>query len=76
MHSGFHLGLPILVFSNGADFKTWLEANALLASGLYWLIRFTPRKSRSKWSSKNRDRAIKLIAASRIRPSGRNECVP
>lgn len=35
-----------------------------------WLIRFTPRGSRSKWSEVNRTRAGELIAAGRMRPRG------
>jgi uncharacterized protein YdeI (YjbR/CyaY-like superfamily) len=35
-----------------------------------WLIRFTPRKPRSKWSENNRTRALELIAAGRMRSAG------
>jgi len=35
-----------------------------------WLIRFTPRKSRSKWSEVNRTRALELIAAGRMQTAG------
>ena len=38
--------------------------------GHYWLIRFTPRKLRSKWSQINRTRAIELVVAGRMLPSG------
>jgi hypothetical protein len=36
----------------------------------YWLIRFTPRKPRSKWSQLNRRRATELLAEGRMRPGG------
>jgi uncharacterized protein YdeI (YjbR/CyaY-like superfamily) len=36
----------------------------------YWLIRFTPRKPRSKWSELNRKRATGLLDAGRMRPAG------
>jgi len=36
----------------------------------YWLQRFTPRSSRSRWSEINRDKAEALIAAGRMRPAG------
>ena len=38
-----------------------------------WLIRFTPRRPRSKWSEVNRKRAIELIAAGRMQASGQSE---
>ena len=39
----------------------------------YWLIRFTPRQSTSKWSEKNRARALQLVELKRMRPAGLNE---
>jgi uncharacterized protein YdeI (YjbR/CyaY-like superfamily) len=38
-----------------------------------WLIRFTPRQSTSKWSEKNRVRALELVELGRMRPAGLNE---
>ena len=35
-----------------------------------WLIRFTPRRPRSKWSQINCERAEALIAEGRMRPAG------
>jgi uncharacterized protein YdeI (YjbR/CyaY-like superfamily) len=35
-----------------------------------WLIRFTPRRPRGKWSARNRTRALELIAEGRVRPQG------
>jgi uncharacterized protein YdeI (YjbR/CyaY-like superfamily) len=35
-----------------------------------WLIRFTPRRPRSKWSVINKERAEALIAEGRVRPAG------
>jgi uncharacterized protein YdeI (YjbR/CyaY-like superfamily) len=37
------------------------------------LIRFTPRQSTSKWSEKNRARALQLIESRRIQPAGLDE---
>ena len=39
----------------------------------FWLIRFTPRQSTSKWSEKNRSRALELIAQKLMRPAGLRE---
>jgi uncharacterized protein YdeI (YjbR/CyaY-like superfamily) len=38
-----------------------------------WLIRFTPRQSTSKWSEKNRTRALELVESGRMRAAGLNE---
>jgi uncharacterized protein YdeI (YjbR/CyaY-like superfamily) len=35
-----------------------------------WLIRFTPRKARSKWSAINRKRALELTEAGRMQAGG------
>jgi uncharacterized protein YdeI (YjbR/CyaY-like superfamily) len=37
------------------------------------LIRFTPRQSTSKWSEKNRARALQLVESGRMQPAGLNE---
>jgi uncharacterized protein YdeI (YjbR/CyaY-like superfamily) len=37
------------------------------------LIRFTPRQSTSKWSEKNRARALQLVELGRMQPAGLNE---
>src|SRR3569623_429686 len=36
----------------------------------WWLTRFTPRKAKSKWSEKNRVRAVELLAEKRIAKAG------
>ncbi len=48
----------------------WIDGQLDKLDGDYWLIRFTPRKPRSMWSSRNRSRAAELIADGRVRPSG------
>jgi uncharacterized protein YdeI (YjbR/CyaY-like superfamily) len=35
-----------------------------------WLVRFTPRRRASRWSQINRTRALELIEARRMQPSG------
>src|SRR5690348_820644 len=39
----------------------------------HWLVRFTPRKPKGRWSAKNRVRAERLIAEGRMRPAGLKE---
>ena len=101
--------LPILAFSNAAEWESWLASQPLSANGLwvkfakkasgmptvskpdaidaalchgwidgqlkpfddnYWLIRFTPRRPKSKWSAINCKRAEALIEAGRMCPAG------
>ncbi len=39
----------------------------------WWLIRFTPRTAKSRWSEKNRARAGELVAAGRMAAAGQAE---
>jgi uncharacterized protein YdeI (YjbR/CyaY-like superfamily) len=44
----------------------WIDGQLHPYDQDWWLVRFTPRKARSKWSQKNRDRVEQLIAAGRM----------
>ncbi len=48
----------------------WIDGQLDKYDERFWLIRFTPRKARSKWSQVNRERVAKLIAAGRMRGGG------
>ena len=48
----------------------WIDGQAARYNDHYMLIRFTPRRSRSKWSQLNRERAEQLIAQGKMRPAG------
>ena len=48
----------------------WIDGQLDRYDDEQWLIRFTPRTARSKWSQINRRRATELIEAGRMRPSG------
>jgi uncharacterized protein YdeI (YjbR/CyaY-like superfamily) len=48
----------------------WIDGQLHPYDESCWLVRFTPRKPRSKWSQKNRDRAEQLIAEGRMAPRG------
>ncbi len=48
----------------------WIDGQLDPFDDACWLIRFTPRKPRSRWSANNRRRAIELIAEGRVRASG------
>jgi uncharacterized protein YdeI (YjbR/CyaY-like superfamily) len=51
----------------------WIDGQIDKYDAESWLIRFTPRKARSKWSENNRTRALELIAAGRIQAAGQAE---
>jgi len=48
----------------------WIDGKLEQYDDEHWLVRFTPRTSRSKWSALNRDRALMLIKQGRMRPAG------
>jgi uncharacterized protein YdeI (YjbR/CyaY-like superfamily) len=48
----------------------WIDGKLDKYDDMHWLIRFTPRKPRSKWSAINRKRALELIEDNRMRPAG------
>ena len=58
---------------DGALCHGWIDGQLNPFDQDWWLIRFTPRKARSKWSEKNRKRAERLIAEGRVRPAGKTE---
>ena len=51
----------------------WIDGQLDGFDDEYWLIRFTPRQSASKWSEKNRTRALQLIELGRMLPAGMKE---
>jgi uncharacterized protein YdeI (YjbR/CyaY-like superfamily) len=48
----------------------WIDGQLDRYDDAHWLVRFTPRKPRSKWSQRNRSRATELIESGRMRPAG------
>jgi uncharacterized protein YdeI (YjbR/CyaY-like superfamily) len=51
----------------------WIDGLINRYDDLFYLIRFTPRRPKSKWSQINRERAEALIEAGRMRPRGLRE---
>ena len=48
----------------------WIDSQANRLDDAFWMMRFTPRRSRSKWSQVNRARAEALIAQDAMMPAG------
>src|SRR5690242_17575876 len=51
----------------------WIDGQLDAYDDHHWLVRFTPRNPRSKWSRNNRARAIELLAEGRMKPNGLTE---
>ena len=51
----------------------WIDAHKKGESETAWLQQFTPRRSRSIWSKINRQKALALIEAGRMKPAGLRE---
>jgi len=51
----------------------WIDGQLDKFDEAYWLVRFTPRKPRSKWSEVNRTKAMELIANGHMKPAGLRE---
>ena len=80
-------GLWLKIAKKGADTPTvsyaeaidgalcygWIDGQKGKLDDDYWLQRFTPRKSRSRWSKINREKAERLIAEGLMQPTGLRE---
>jgi uncharacterized protein YdeI (YjbR/CyaY-like superfamily) len=51
----------------------WIDGQAKPLDDHHYLQRFTPRRARSKWSKRNREKAERLIAEGRMCPPGLRE---
>jgi uncharacterized protein YdeI (YjbR/CyaY-like superfamily) len=51
----------------------WIDSQADRFDDQYWLLRFTPRRPKSKWSKGNRGKVRKLIEEGRMKPAGLRE---
>lgn len=51
----------------------WIDGQGATWDDRYFLIRFTPRRPRGKWSQINRARADALVGMGRMRPAGAAE---
>jgi uncharacterized protein YdeI (YjbR/CyaY-like superfamily) len=48
----------------------WIDGQVAPFDTSFWLQKFTPRGPRSNWSKINRDKALALIKAKRMKPPG------
>lgn len=48
----------------------WIDGQLNAYDDTYWLIRFTPRSAKSRWSEINRTTVTRLMAEGRVSPAG------
>jgi uncharacterized protein YdeI (YjbR/CyaY-like superfamily) len=58
---------------DGALCHGWIDGQRDKFDADHWLIRFTPRRPKGKWSQLNRERAMVLIKLGRMQPAGMTE---
>lgn len=66
-------GIPSVTKAEAIDAALcygWIDGQLDNYNDQHWLVRFTPRKPRSKWSQVNRRRATELVEAGRVRERG------
>jgi len=66
-------GIPTVSKTDAIDAALchgWIDGQLDKYDDQHWLVRFTPRKARSKWSQVNRTRATQLLQEGRMRPRG------
>ena len=51
----------------------WIDGQKQAHSEQYWLQKFTPRSDKSVWSKINKDKALALTKAGKMKPAGINE---
>lgn len=51
----------------------WIDGQIDKFDDTNWLVRFTPRGPKSRWSQINRETALRLVAAGKMKPAGQAE---
>jgi uncharacterized protein YdeI (YjbR/CyaY-like superfamily) len=69
-------GVPSVTFAEALDAALcygWIDGQARSVDDSWYVQKFTPRRSRSTWSKRNRDKVAALIEAGRMQPAGLRE---
>ena len=69
-------GIESVVYAEAVEIALchgWIDGQGKRLDDRHYLQRFTPRRSRSKWSKINREKAERLLAEGRMRPAGLRE---
>jgi uncharacterized protein YdeI (YjbR/CyaY-like superfamily) len=76
LRTGCGSGLETVSLAEALDVALcygWIDSRADSFDDQHWLLRFTPRRSRSKWSKINRVKVSKLIQEGRMNSDGLRE---
>ena len=57
----------------GALCYGWIDGQKAALDDRLWLQKFTPRRAKSIWSKVNREKALELVAAGKMRPPGQRQ---
>jgi uncharacterized protein YdeI (YjbR/CyaY-like superfamily) len=66
-------GVESVVFAEALEVALcygWIDSQALSLDERFYLLKFTPRRARSKWSRINRDKVAALMKQGRMKPAG------
>lgn len=66
-------GIPSVTYAEALDCALcygWIDGQKDALDAIYWLQKFTPRRTKSKWSQVNCQKVTDLIAAGRMQPAG------
>ncbi|MEA2389449.1 MAG: hypothetical protein QOG41_2222 [Thermoleophilaceae bacterium] len=69
-------GVPTVAYPGVLDVAIsygWIDGQRRALDDTWFLQKFTPRRARSRWSRINRDRAVALIEAGRMKQAGLRE---
>jgi uncharacterized protein YdeI (YjbR/CyaY-like superfamily) len=69
-------GVPSVTFAEALDAALcygWIDGQARSVDDTWYLQKFTPRRARSTWSKRNREKVAALIEAGRMQPAGLRE---
>ena len=66
-------GIPSVTYAEALDSALcygWIDGQTRRVDERWYLQKFTPRRARSLWSKRNRDKVAALIEAGRMQPAG------
>ncbi len=69
-------GVPSVTYDQALDAALcygWIDGQSRRLDETWYLQRFTPRRARSMWSKRNREKVAALIEAGRMQPAGLRE---
>ena len=69
-------GIPSVTHAQALDEALchgWIDGQAKSLDETYYRQKFTPRRARSMWSKRNREKVAALIAEGRMQPAGQRE---